>query len=137
MPRYNKLGFTPDQIICEDTALPNATSADLTNVVTLDNKKSGNARIVICAASTQVELASGATLTFRPSVGTTASCGTVLPATIMTEAVQTDVTWAIGDVICEITIPKYLIGSNKYLKITAVTSADESADKIEAYLVYD
>ena len=138
MARYNKLGYAVDQIICEDTALPNAGSADLTNVVTLDSRKSGNLRILVCAASTTVELAGGASLTLTPSVGTTtAATSLVLPATIITQAVQTTVTWLPGVPMCEIIIPRSLIGANKYLKLIAKTTADESADKIEAYLLAD
>lgn len=138
MAKYNKLGFMTDQIICEDTALPNAGSADLTNVVTLDSRKSGNLRILVCAASTTVELAGGASLTLTPSVGTTtAATSLVLPSTIITQAVQTTASWAPGMPMCEIIIPRSLIGANKYLKLIAKTTADESADKIEAYLLAD
>lgn len=141
MARYNKYGFAYDQILAEDYALPaNTTEVVLTNVVTIDNTK--NARIIVCASTSSgtqdVELAGGATLTFLPYVGATAAtCTTVLPGTIIQEGVQTDTTWAIGEVICEIIVPRMLMGTNKYLALYADVSTNESGDKIEAYLVYD
>jgi hypothetical protein len=138
MARYNKYGFAYDQIIAEDYALPaNTTPVVLTNVVTLDNTK-GNARIIVCASDTTVELGSSAVLEFRPYVGATAAaCTTVLPGTIITEGKQTDASWDSGEVICEIAVPKLLLGTNKYLALYAYVSANENADHIEAYLVYD
>ena len=138
MARYNKYGFVPDQVIAEDWQLPNATtSSAMTNCVKLDASKSGNLKIIVCASSTTVELAGGATLEFIPKVGTTTTCATVLPSVLITEAVQSDASWASGEIICEIPIPKLLIGTNKYLELYAKTSADERADYIEAYLVYE
>jgi len=137
MARYNKYGFVPDQVFCEDFALPNATSKDSTNTVTLNNKKSGDLRVVICASDTTVELANSATLEIRPVVGTTTSPTTVLPSILIKEAVQTTASWASGIVICEFNIPRKLIGTNKYMKLTFVTSGNESADNIEAYLLTD
>lgn len=135
MSRYNKLGFVPDQIFCENFALPNATNADSTNTVQLPAKKSGLLHIIVCASDTTVELANGASLTITPIVGTTASPATVLPATIITEAVQSDASWAPGEVIADIVVPKNLIGTNTYMKLNFACSGNESADKIEAYLV--
>lgn len=135
MATYNKTGYAIDQVLSSDQALPNANSGDSTNVATLNVTKSGEIVVVVCAGSTQVELAGGATLEIRPTVGlTAASVTTILPSILIKESVQTDVTWASGEVICEFVIPKSLIGSNRYLKLTYVTSADESADKVDAFI---
>lgn len=132
---YPTIGRPYDQVLCQDTALPNATAAKISsNVVKLDAAKSGLIWVRVFAASTTVELTSGASLTIRPYVGlTAATCTTVLPGTVITEAVQSDASWVSGELICEFCIPKNLIGANKYLEIYAATSANESADKVDIY----
>ena len=139
MAQYNRLGYAVDQILAEDWALPNAgTSNFMTNIATIDSKKQGNLRILVCSASVTTELAGGASLQFIPFVGATTTPDVVLPGTIITQAVQTDASWVSGEPICEIIIPRSLIPATaKYLGIKAVTSADESADKVEAYLLAD
>jgi len=132
---YQKYGFAVDQILSTDQALPNATSGDSTNTIKLDDTKGDDLHIVVCAGSTTVELAGGATLEIRPTVGTTSTCATVLPSVLLKESVQTDVTWASGEMICQFVIPAALIGSNRYLKLAYVTSADEHEDKVDAFTV--
>jgi len=135
MATYNKTGYAIDQVLSSDQALPNAGAGDSTNIATLNITKSGDLTVVVCAGSTTVELAGGATLEIRPTVGLTAAAvTTILPSILLKESVQTDVTWASGEVICEFTIPKSLIGANRYLKLAYVTSADESADKVDAFI---
>lgn len=135
MANYNKTGYAIDQVLSSDQALPNATAGDSTNIATLNTTKGGDIRVVVCASSTAVELAGGASLEIRPTVGLTASAvTTVLPSILLKEAVQTDVTWASGEVICEFNIPRSLIGANRYLKLTYVTSADEHEDKVDAFI---
>ena len=135
MATYNKTGYAIDQVLSSDQALPNATSGDSTNVATLNITKSGRINVVVCAGSTTNELAGGATLEIRPAVGLTAgTCTTILPSILLKESIQSDVTWLSGEVMCEFTIPKHLIGANRYLKLTYVTSADESADKVDAFI---
>lgn len=136
MAIYQKYGFAIDQILSEDQALPKATSGDSTNTIKLDAVADDGLHIVVCAASTTVELASGATLEIRPTIGATdGTVTTVLPSILIKESVQSDVSWAPGEMICQFNIPAKLIGSARYLKLTYVTSADESADKIEAFSV--
>jgi len=133
----NRIGIPYDQMLCVDAALPNATTAKIsTNVCTLDSKKAGNIWVRIFSSnSVTTELAAGATLAFTPYVGLTAdACTTVLPATFMKEAVTSDTSWASGELICEFVIPKSLIGNNKFIELYATTSANESADYVEAYL---
>ncbi|MFA4959902.1 MAG: hypothetical protein WC535_08460 [Candidatus Cloacimonas sp.] len=136
MAIYEKYGFAIDQILSENQALPNATSGDSTNTIKLDAVADDGLHIVVCAASTTVELASGATLEIRPTIGATdGTVTTVLPSILITEGVQSDVSWAPGEMICQFNIPAKLIGSARYLKLTYVTSANESADKVEAFSV--
>ena len=136
MAIYQKYGFAIDQILSEDQALPNTKSGDSTNTIKLDAVADDGLHIVVCAASTTVELASSATLEIRPTIGATdGTVTTVLPSILIKEGVQSDVSWAPGEMICQFNIPAKLIGSARYLKLTYVTSADESADKVEAFSV--
>ena len=136
MAIYQKYGFAIDQILSEDQALPNADSGDSTNTIKLDAVADDGLHIVVCAASTTVELASGATLEIRPTVGLTANAvTTVLPSILIKGGVQTDDSWLSGEMICQFNIPAKLIGSARYLKLTYVTSANESAHKVEAFSV--
>ena len=136
MAIYQKYGFAIDQILSEDQALPNATSGDSTNTIKLDAVADDGLHIVVCAASTTVELASVATLEIRPTVGLTADAvTTILPSILIKEGVQTDASWDSGEMICQFNIPAKLIGAARYLKLTYVTSADEHADKVEAFSV--
>lgn len=136
MAIYQKYGFAIDQILSEDQALPNKTSVDSTNTIKLDAVADDGLHIVVCAASTTVELATGASLEIRPKIGATEGTVTnVLPSILIKEGGQSDVSWAPGEMICQFNIPAKLIGSARYLKLTYVTSADESADKVEAFSV--
>ena len=136
MAIYQKYGFAIDQILSENQALPNATSEDSTNTIKLDAVADDGLHIVVCAASTIVQLTSSATLEIRPTVGLTANAvTTVLPSILIKEGVQSDVSWAPGEMICQFNIPAKLIGSARYLKLTYATSANESAEKVEAFSV--
>ena len=136
MAIYQKYGFAIDQILSEDQALPNADSGDSTNTIKLDAVADDGLHIVVCAASTTVELASNATLEIRPTIGATdGTVTTVLPSILIKEGVQSDASWLPGEMICQFNIPAKLIGSAKYLKLTYATSANESAEKVEAFSV--
>ena len=136
MAIYQKYGFAIDQILSEDQALPNATTGDSTNTIKLDAVADDGLHIVVCAASTTVELASSATLEIRPTIGATVgTVTTVLPSILIKQGVQSDVSWDSGEMICQFNIPAKLIGSARYLKLTYVTSANESAEKVEAFSV--
>ena len=136
MAIYQKYGFAIDQILSENQALPNATSGDSANTIKLDAVADDGLHIVVCAASTTVELDSVATLEIRPTVGATdGAVTTVLPSILIKGGVQSEDSWAPGEMICQFNIPAKLIGSARYLKLTYVTSADESAEKIEAFSV--
>ena len=136
MAIYQKYGFAIDQILSEDQALPNANSGDSTNTIKLDAVADDGLHIVVCAASTTVELASGASLEIRPKIGATdGAVTTVLPSILIKQGGQSDVSWAPGEMICQFNIPAKLIGSARYLKLNYVTSANQSAHKVEAFSV--
>ena len=136
MAIYQKYGFAIDQILSENQALPSATSEDSANTIKLDAVADDGLHIVVCAASTTVELASDATLEIRPTIGATdGTVTTVLPSILIKEGVQSDASWLPGEMICQFNIPAKLIGSARYLKLTYVTSANESAEKVEAFSV--
>ena len=136
MAIYQKYGFAIDQILSEDQALPNKTSGDSTNTIKLDAVADDGLHIVVCAASTTVELATNATLEIRPKIGATdGTVTTVLPSILIKGGVQSVASWLPGEMICQFNIPAKLIGSARYLKLTYVTSADERDDKVEAFSV--
>ena len=115
MAIYEKYGFAIDQILSEDQALPNATTGDSTNTIKLDAVADDGLHIVVCAASTTVELVSGASLEIRPKIGATVDTVTnVLPSILIKEGGQSDVSWAPGEMICQFNIPAKLIGSAIY-----------------------
>jgi len=116
MARYNKLGFTPDQIIAESLVLPNASNLAATNTVELKAHGTGMLKVVVCASSTEVEMTSAATLRITPLFGTTAATcvhramGTIelkegditlanTAGSATTKDVPDDSTWAAGDLI--------------------------------------
>ena len=136
MAIYQKYGFAIDQILSEDQALPNNTSGDSTNTIKLDAVADDGLHIVVCAASTTVELATSASLEIRPTIGATVGTVTnVLPSILIKQGGQSDVSWAPGEMICQFNIPAKLIGSVRYLKLNYVTSANQSAHKVEAFSV--
>ena len=137
MAIYQKYGFAIDQILSEDQALPNTNSVDSINTIKLDAVADDGLHIVVCAASTTVELAaSGASLEIRPKIGATEGTVTnVLPSILIKYGGQSDVSWAPGEMICQFNIPAKLIGSARYLKLNYVTTADESTEKVEAFSV--
>lgn len=155
MARYNKYGFAVDQIICEDYALPGAgANAALTNTVQIPSVGTGRLKVVICASSTTVELASAATLRFTPLFGTAANACTVramgtieikegditlnnTAGSATTKDLPDNSTWASGEIITEFYIPDRLAKAYDYMDINVACSANETADYIEAYLVVE
>lgn len=155
MAQYNKLGYAPCQIICEDMALPDATNLTATNTITLDARKSNRLKVIICAASTTVAIANAATITFTPLFGNDAAAGGCLiramgsivltggdvtlndPAGVTTKDFPDPLSWTSGVLITSFSLPSELIKDYKYMKLNIACSADESSEKIEAYLVMD
>ena len=127
------------------------TNLAATNTVTLWRPKSGALKIVICASSVENEMTSAATIRFTPLFGTTATTCTVgywhcgierggvtlnnTAGAATTKDYPDDSTWAAGVRMVEILIPSYLASTYKYMDLNIACSANESEDKIEAYLV--
>ena len=154
MARYNKYGFAYDQIIAEDLALPNDTNLAATNTVTLDAHGTGMLKVVVCASSVTNEMTSAATLRITPLFGTTAATcvnramGTIelkegditlnnTAGSATTKDVPADSTWLSGVLMTEFYIAPRLCSTYKYMDINLACSADESADKVEIYLVVE
>lgn len=138
MARYNKDGFAYDQLLADDIALPAAgNSVDTTNVGTLNSTKGGNLRLIVVAGSTGVTIASGKVLTITPLVGTTTTPTTKLPAIVLTQGVTANTTFAAGDVISEIVLSRWTIGTNKYVSVNIASDADLSSKKVSVYLLAD
>lgn len=132
---YNKLGYAVDQILSADQALPNATAADSANVVKLNNTKGDNVHVVVTAGSTAVTLATNATLEITPVVGITDVPTVKLPSIFLKGGKQSVDSWASGDVIAQFPIPAAQIGNNRFLKLIYTTSANQSAEKVDAFIV--
>lgn len=137
MARYNKDGFAYDQLLADDIALANAGSVDTTNNGTLNSTKGGNLRLVVVAGSTGVTVPSGKVMTITPVIGTTTTPTTNLPAVVLTQGTTSNVTFAAGDVITEIVLSKWTIGTNKYVKVNIASDADLSTKKVSVYLLAD
>jgi len=137
MARYNKDGFAYDQLLADDIALANAGSVDTTNNGTLNSTKGGNLRLVVVAGSTGVTVPSGKVMTITPVIGTTTTPTTNLPAVVLTQGTTSNVTFAAGDVITEIVLSKWTIGTNKYVKVNIASDADLSSKKVSVYLLAD
>ena len=137
MARYNKDGFAYDQLLADNITLANVGNVDTTNIGTLNSTKGGNLRLVVVAGSTGVTVPSGKTMTITPIVGTTSTPATNLPAVVLTQGTTSNVTFAAGDVITEIVLSRWTIGTNKFVKVNIASSGDQSAQKASVYLLAD
>jgi hypothetical protein len=154
MSRYNAYGFAYDQIIAENLALPNATNLAATNTVTLQGHGTGMLKVVVCASSVTNEMTSAATLRITPLFGTTATGCTVramgtielvegdvtlnnTAGSATTKDLPADSTWVAGAIMTSFYIDPRLTKTYSYMDINLACSADESADKVEIYLVVE
>ena len=156
MAFYNRLGYTPDQIICEDMALPNGTTVGnltATNTVTLNATDADVLRVIICAASTTVAIANAATISFTPLFGNNAAAGGCLiralgtmtltggdvtlvdGGNVTTKDLPDPLSWTSGTLMYAFDIPKELCAAYKYMKLNIACSADESSENIEAFVI--
>lgn len=132
--RYILDGSAVDQIFEENVVLPNNTNANLANVVKL-NATRGNGLKIRLVADGAVTIPSGGTIKLTPSVGTTTSPATVLPALVATQGGTTDTTYAKGDTILEYLLPSRLLGANTYCKVNIATTGTGSAGSASCYLI--
>lgn len=134
---YKNRSYVVDQnlILSSAQALPNNTAADSTNVVDFGGNSGGLAKIVV-KANTNIAVASTYKLTITASYGSTNTPTDTLDKVIFTKtAAAAGFSYAAGDTIVEEIIPDSLPDNYRFLKLTYTTTADESTEKVDAYVV--
>ncbi|MDY0183539.1 MAG: hypothetical protein RBR39_09585 [Proteiniphilum sp.] len=134
---YKNRSYVVDQnlILSSAQALPNATAADSTNVVDYGGNSGGLAKIVV-KANTDIAVASTYALTIVASYGSTSTPTDTLDKVLFTKtAAAAGFSYAAGDTIVEEIIPDSLPDNYRFLKLTYTTTANESAEKVDAYVV--
>jgi len=129
---YKNKAYVKDQnlILSAAQTLPNNTSVDSTNTVMYGGNTAGKIKIVVKAASA-VAIANGQYLTIVASYGATSSPTDTLDKTLLHKG---NVSYAAGETICEEIIPDSLPDTYKYVKLTYTTTADESTEKVNAFV---
>lgn len=134
---YKNRSYVVDQklILSSAQALPNNTAADSTNVVDFGGNSGGLAKIVV-KANTNIAVANTYKLTIVASYGSTSTPTDTLDKVIFTKtAAAAGFSYAAGDTIVEEIIPDSLPDNYRFLKLTYTTTADESTEKVDAYVV--
>lgn len=134
---YKNRSYVVDQnlILSSAQALPNNTSADSTNVVDYGGNSGGLAKIVV-KANTDIAIANGKALTITASYGSTSTPTDTLDKVLFTKTAGADgFSYAAGDTIVEEIIPDSLPDNYRFLKLTYTTTANESTEKVDAYVV--
>ena len=134
---YKNRSYVVDQklILSSAQALPNNDSADSTNVVDYGGNSGGLAKIVV-KANTNISVADTYRLTIVASYGSTSTPTDTLDKVIFTKtAGQDGFSYAAGDTIVEEIIPDSLPDNYRFLKLTYTTTGNESAEKVDAYVV--
>jgi hypothetical protein len=134
---YKNRSYVVDQnlILSSAQALPNATAADSTNVVDYGGNSGGLAKIVV-KANTDIDIANGKALTITASYGSTSTPTDTLDKVLFTKtAAAAGFSYAAGDTIVEEIIPDSLPDNYRFLKLTYTTTANESSEKVDAYVV--
>lgn len=134
---YKNRSYVVDQnlILSSAQALPNTDSADSTNVVDYGGNSGGLAKIVV-KANTDIAIANGKALTITASYGSTSTPTDTLDKVLFTKtAAAAGFSYAAGDTIVEEIIPDSLPDNYRFLKLSYTTTADESSEKVDAYVV--
>lgn len=134
---YKNRSYVVDQklILSSAQALPNNTSADSTNVVDFGGNSGGLAKIVV-KANTDIAIANGKALTITASYGSTSTPTDTLDKVLFTKTAGTaGFAYVAGDTIVEEIIPDSLPDNYRFLKLSYTTTANESTDKVDAYVV--
>ncbi len=134
---YKNRSYVVDQnlILSSAQALPNATDADSTNVVDYGGNSGGLAKIVV-KANTDITVANTYALTITASYGSTNTPTDTLDKVIFTKtAGLAGFSYSAGDTIVEEIIPDSLPDNYRFLKLTYTTTANESSEKVDAYVV--
>ncbi len=134
---YKNRSYVVDQnlILSSAQALPNNTAADSTNVVDFGGNSGGLAKIVV-KANTNIAVANTYALTIVASYGSTSTPTDTLDKVLFTKTAGADgFAYAAGDTIVEEIIPDSLPDNYRFLKLTYTTTANESTEKVDAYVV--
>jgi len=134
---YKNRSYVVDQnlILSSAQALPNNKAADSTNVVDFGGNSGGLAKIVV-KANTDIAIANEKALTITASYGSTSTPTDTLDKVLFTKTASTDgFSYAAGDTIVEEIIPDSLPDNYHFLKLTYTTTANESTEKVDAYVV--
>lgn len=134
---YKNRSYVVDQnlILSSAQALPSSTSADSTNVVDYGGNSGGLAKIVV-KANTNIAIANEKALTITASYGSTSTPTDTLDKVLFTKtAAAAGFSYAAGDTIVEEIIPDSLPDNYRFLKLSYTTTADESSEKVDAYVV--
>ena len=134
---YKNRSYVVDQnlILSSAQALPNNNAADSTNVVDYGGNSGGLAKIVV-KANTNIAIANEKALTITASYGSTNKPTDTLDKVLFTKtAAAAGFSYAAGDTIVEEIIPDSLPDNYRFLKLTYTTTADESTEKVDAYVV--
>ena len=134
---YKNRSYVVDQnlILSSAQALPNNASADSTNVVDYGGNSGGLAKIVV-KANTDIAIANAKVLTITASYGSTSTPTDTLDKVLFTKTAGAEgFSYAAGDTIVEEIIPDSLPDNYRFLKLSYTTTADESSEKVDAYVV--
>ena len=135
---YKNRSYVVDQnlILSSAQTLPNNDSEASTNVVDYGGNSGGLAKIVV-KANTDITIANGKALTITASYGSTSTPIDTLDKVLFTKtaAVAAGFSYAAGDTIVEEIIPDSLPDNYRFLKLTYTTTDDQSAEKVDAYVV--
>jgi len=130
---YKNRAYVIDEslVLSKAQALPNATSAN-SNVVRYGGNSLGNVKIVV-KANNAVGIAASQTLKIEAAYGNTDAPADTLNKILYTKTGAQS--FAPGETICEEIIPDSLPDDYKYVKLIYTTTADERADKVDAFVV--
>lgn len=121
-------------ILSEGQALPNNTSVDSTNVVNFVSASGSRLKIEVRAA-TAISIADSKQLKIVASFGATSSpTDTKYKVLFDRTASGGAFTFAQGDLICSEVLDQDMLGTDEYVKLTYTTTANESSEKVDAYL---
>ena len=134
---YKNRSYVVDQklILSSAQTLPNKAMEASTNVVDYGGNSGGLAKIVV-KANTGITIANEKTLTIIARYGSTSTPADTLDKVLFTKtAAAAGFSYAAGDTIVEEIIPDSLPDNYRFLDLTYTTTDDQSAEKVDAYVV--
>ena len=134
---YKNRSYVVDQklILSSAQTLPDKAMEASTNVVDYGGNSGGLAKIVV-KANTGITIANEKTLTIIASYGSTSTPTDTLDKVLFTKtAPLAGFSYAAGDTIVEEIIPDSLPDNYRFLDLTYTTTDDQSAEKVDAYVV--